>query len=286
MFGHTFYHETIRKYIILFGTLFNDIYIQRNNNSGTNIQTFKIPISYAPRDKILSRLDTDPNLNRQVAITLPRMSFEMSAMTYDPDRKLNTIQKNVALVKRSDGNENAEERSNLKSTYNPVPYTMNFSLFIYVKNAEDGTKILEQILPFFTPDWTATVNLLPEMDFTYDIPTVLNSVSTEDIYEGDFTTRRALIHTLEFTMKGYVFGPVSKSGVITLANTNFFIDDRDATPGSSNTIVETIDTKPGLLANGSPTSNATLTVGRDQIDANDNFGYVHSLTPIDDQDTS
>ena len=286
MFGHTFYHETIRKYIILFGTLFNDIYIQRNNNSGTNIQTFKIPISYAPRDKILSRLDTDPNLNRQVAVTLPRMSFEMSAMTYDPDRKLNTIQKNVALVKRSDGNENAEERSNLKSTYNPVPYTMNFSLFIYVKNAEDGTKILEQILPFFTPDWTATVNLLPEMDFTYDIPTVLNSVSTEDIYEGDFTTRRALIHTLEFTMKGYVFGPVSKSGVITLANTNFFIDDRDATPGSSNTIVETIDTKPGLLANGSPTSNATLTIGRDQIDANDNFGYVHSLTPIDDQDTS
>jgi len=286
MFGHTFYHETIRKYIILFGTLFNDIYIQRNNNSGTNIQTFKIPISYAPRDKILSRLDTDPNLNRQVAVTLPRMSFEMSAMTYDPDRKLNTIQKNVALVKRSDGNENAEERSNLKSTYNPVPYTMNFSLFIYVKNAEDGTKILEQILPFFTPDWTATVNLLPEMDFTYDIPTVLNSVSTEDIYEGDFTTRRALIHTLEFTMKGYVFGPVSKSGVITLANTNFFIDDRDATPGSSNTIVETIDTKPGLLANGSPTSNATLTISRDQIDANDNFGYVHSLTPIDDQDTS
>lgn len=284
MFGHTFYHETIRKYIILFGTLFNDIYIQRNDNSGTNIQNIKIPISYAPRDKILSRLDTDPGLNRQVAVTLPRMSFDMSAMTYDPERKLNTIQKNIALVKRSDGLENEQEKSNLKSVYNPVPYTMNFSLYVYVKNAEDGTKILEQILPFFTPDWTATVNLLPEMEITQDIPTVLNSVSTEDIYEGDFITRRALIHTLEFTMKGYVFGPVSKSGVITLANTNFFIDTD--TIGSSNTIVETIDTRAGLLANGSPTSNASLTIGRDEIDANDNFGYINSLTPVDDQDTS
>jgi hypothetical protein len=212
------------------------------------------------------------------------MSFDMSAMTYDPERKLNTIQKNIALVKRSDGLENEQEKSNLKSVYNPVPYTMNFSLYVYVKNAEDGTKILEQILPFFTPDWTATVNLLPEMEITQDIPTVLNSVSTEDIYEGDFITRRALIHTLEFTMKGYVFGPVSKSGVITLANTNFFIDTD--TIGSSNTIVETIDTRAGLLANGSPTSNASLTIGRDEIDANDNFGYIHSLTPVDDQDTS
>ena len=284
MFGHTFYHETLRKYIILFGTLFNDIYIQRNDNSGTNIQTLKIPISYSPRDKILSRLDTDPNLNRQVAITLPRMSFEMSAMNYDPDRKLNTIQKNVALIKRSDGNENAQERSNLKSVYNPVPYTMSFSLYIYVKNAEDGTKIMEQILPFFTPEWTATVNLLPEMNMTYDIPTILNSVSTEDIYEGDFITRRALIHTLEFTMKGYVFGPVSKSGVVTLANTNFFIDERADTTGSSTTVVESIDTKPGLLANGSPTSNATLTVGRDQIDANDSFGYVQTIESVEDVD--
>lgn len=270
----------------MFGTLFNDIYIQRNDNSGNNIQNVKIPISYAPRDKILSRLDTDPGLNRQVAVNLPRMSFDMSAMTYDPERKLNTIQKNVALITRSDGGENSQERSNLKSVYNPVPYTMNFSLYVYVKNAEDGTKILEQILPFFTPDWTATVNLLPEMELTQDIPTILNSVSTEDIYEGDFITRRALIHTLEFTMKGYVFGPVSKSGVITLANTNFFIDDRSATSGSSNTIVETLDTRAGLLANGSPTSNATLTVGRDEIDANDNFGYINTLTPVDDQDNS
>ena len=181
--------------------------------------------------------------------------------------------RNIALVKTSDGLENEQEKSNLKSVYNPVPYTMNFSLYVYVKNAEDGTKILEQILPFFTPDWTATVNLLPEMEITQDIPTVLNSVSTEDIYEGDFITRRALIHTLEFTMKGYVFGPVSKSGVITLANTNFFIDTD--TIGSSNTIVETIDTRAGLLANGSPTSNASLTIGRDEIDANDNFGYIN-----------
>ena len=277
MFGHTFYHDTIRKYVILFGTLFNDTYITRNDNTGTQQQVLKIPISYAPRDKILSRLDSNPNLTRQTAVNLPRMSFEMSAINYDGERKLNTLQKNVKV---------GDDKSKVKSVYNPVPYSMNFSLYIYVKNAEDGTKILEQILPFFTPEWTATVNLIPEMDLTYDVPTILNSASSEDVYEGDFDTRRALIWTLEFTMKGYVFGPITSSNVITLANTNFFAEERSGVIGSSNTTNETVIVKPGLTNTGIATTNNEITVDRSEIDADDNYGFVTIKSTVEDDNAN
>ena len=274
MFGHTFYHDTIRKYVILFGTLFNETYIRRVDNSGDEQQILKIPIMYAPRDKILARLDSNPDLNNQAAVTLPRMSFEMSSITYDPDRKLNTINRNVVA--------DADDNSKLKTVYNPVPYLMNFSLYIYVKNADDGTKILEQILPFFRPEWTASVNLLPELSLSYDIPTILNSVSSEDIYEGDFITRRAMIWTLEFTMKGYVFGPTTSKSIITLANTNFFIDETAATTGTSNTNVENVTVLPGLSNTGTATSNSSLSVDRSEIAANDDFGYISTITSVDD----
>jgi len=277
MFGHTFYHDTIRKYVILFGTLFNDTYITRNDNTGNQQQVLKIPISYAPRDKILARLDSNPNLTRQTAVNLPRMSFEMSSINYDPDRKLNTLQKNVKV---------GDDKSKVKSVYNPVPYSMNFSLYIYIKNAEDGTKILEQILPFFTPEWTATVNLIPEMDLTYDIPTILNSVSSEDVYEGDFDTRRALIWTLEFTMKGYVFGPITSSNIITLANTNFYAEERNATISSSNTINETVVVKPGLTNTGIATTNNEITVDRSEIDADDSYGFVTIKSTVEDDNAN
>lgn len=273
MFGHTFQHDILRKYIILFGTLFNDIYIRRKDNSGVEQQVIKIPISYAPRDKILARLDANPDLNREVAITLPRMSFEMTSMSYDSDRKLNTIRKNVKGITTSN--------TAVSAVYNPVPYTFNFSLFIYVKNAEDGTKIVEQILPFFTPDWTATVNVLPSMDLVYDIPTILQNVSVEDTYEGDFETRRAMIYTLDFIMKGYVFGPVTQSGVIKVANTNFFIDERTGTTGTSNTSVESVYIRPGVDANGNPTSNSSLSVAISSINPTDDYGVITIANTVD-----
>lgn len=274
MLGHTFYHNTIRRYVILFGTLFNDIHINRVDTGGSVTQTIKVPISYGPKEKMLARLDADPNLNRP-AIVLPRMSFELTDLNYGPTRKLNTIGKIVAA--------NPNDTNAAKYQYTPVPYDLNFILSIAVKNADDGTRILEQILPFFTPNWNSTVDLIPELGIKLDVPIVLNAVSSEDSYEGDFEARRSIVWTLSFTMKGYIFGPTrpaSGSGggqLIKLANVNFYdtstYTDIDNAVGNLD-VVESITITPGMLANGSPTSNASLSVSSDQINANDNYGYI------------
>lgn len=268
MFGHVFYHDTIRKYVILFGTLFNEVYINRPNTERKIIQTIKVPISYGPKDKMLARIDGDPNLSRP-AIVLPRMGFELTDISYASERKLNTLQKHVAV--------NSSDANTLKYQYMQVPYNFNFTLSVAVKNADDGTRILEQILPFFTPSWNTTVELIPELGLKLDIPVILNDVTSQDTYEGDFLTRRALIWTLNFTLKGYIFGPVKSSEVIKLANTNFYdttvYDNIDTAVGDAD-VVSSVDVKPGLLSNGSPTSNSSLTISVDQIDANDNYGYI------------
>lgn len=293
MFGHTFYHGTIRKYVILFGTLFNDVFINRPNTTNDITRTIKVPISYGPKEKTLARVNVDPSLNRPVAMVLPRMSFEMITMNYAGDRKLITTNRNVKV--------DPNDPEVLKYQYMPVPYDFTFELNIMVQNADDGTRILEQILPFFTPDWTVTINLIPEMDAKYDIPVILTSVTSTDTYEGDYETRRALIWTLTFTMKGYVFGPVKSSPVIKEAIVNAIaaagnldldsfelIDIRGnvlATGDPANVanmqgaeISTTVTTVPGLLANGSPTSNAALTIPVADITANDNYGYIITRT--------
>jgi len=268
MFGHTFYHDTIRKYVILFGTLFNQININKDDTDRKRNITVKVPLSYGPKEKMLARLDGDPNLNRP-AIVLPRMGFELSTVSYAGERKLNTLQKHVYI--------DSTNKDKIKYSYMQVPYDFNFSLYVMVKNANDGTRILEQILPFFTPQWTSTVQLIPELNINLDIPVILNTVTSEDNYENDFITRRTLVWTLNFTLKGYVFGPVKSSEIIKLANTNFYdstiYDDIDDSVGQLD-VVSSVDVYPGLLANGSPTSNSTLTIGKDLIDANDNYGYV------------
>ena len=194
MFGTYFYHQTSRKMVVAFGTLFNTIEVRRTNSSDEVTEVVKIPLSYGPKDKMLARITSDPNLSSSVALTVPRMGFELTSMTYDSARKLNTIGRNVA-----------KGTTGLKKQYNPVPYNYDFSLFIFVKNAEDGTQILEQILPFFTPEFTITMTLISGMDIKMDIPLVLSSVSSEDTYEGDFATRRSIIWTLNFSMKGYLY---------------------------------------------------------------------------------
>ena len=166
MFGHTFYHGTLRKYIIIFGTLFNEIVINRTDNNGNRVQDIKVPLAYGPRDKTIARLEQDPDLDREAAVVLPRMSFEMIGMSYATERKLNTVRRNVAI---HDVNNNA----NLRTMYNPVPYDINIELNIFSRYAEDSTKILEQIMPFFTPEFTVTAELIPEMDWKIDIPVVL-----------------------------------------------------------------------------------------------------------------
>ncbi len=206
MLGHTFYHQHLRKYVIVFGTLFNDIIVQRKDNSGNVVQDIKVPLAYAPREKALARIQQDPDLARKVGMVLPRMSFEMQSFNYAPERKLNKIHRNVAAY--------ADDKAKLYAAYSPVAYDIGFDLNIYTRYAEDSTQILEQILPFFTPEWSVTMTLIPEMSWKQDIPVVLNGVSAQDTYDGDFETRRALIHTLNFTLKGYLWGPLRKSGVV------------------------------------------------------------------------
>ena len=222
MFGTYFYHQTSRKMVVAFGTLFNTIEVRRTNSSDEVTEVVKIPLSYGPKDKMLARITSDPNLSSSVALTVPRMGFELTSMTYDGARKLNTIGRNVA-----------KGTTGLKKQYNPVPYNYDFSLFIFVKNAEDGTQILEQILPFFTPEFTITMTLISGMDIKMDIPLVLTSVSSEDTYDGDFATRRSIIWTLNFSMKGYLYPNIEDNAKVitsTTVDTHLMTEDTATEP--------------------------------------------------------
>ena len=278
MFGQTWSHRTIRKYVVLFGTLFNNLYITREDASGATIQTLKIPLSYGPKEKFLSRINMDSQLDRPIATTLPRMSFEMVTMNYASERKLNTVNKNHKVY---DGGQ-------ITYQYSPVPYDFTFQLAVMVKNAEDGTRIIEQILPYFTPEWTATVNLAPDVDGKYDIPIVFNDISTEDTYEGDYETRRALIHTLTFTIKGYLFGPSRRSKVIKDIDVNIKVPKLgNATiPNTAISNTVAIQVNPGQYANGAAASwygdaNANTrptVVDIAEVSQDENYGFLIDFT--------
>ena len=222
MLGQQFYHETTRKVVVAFGTLFNNIQLVRKDNAGVVTQSMKVPLAYGPRQKFLVRLREDPDLTKQVAITLPRIGFEINGLTYDPTRKLNRVQK---FKKTKSG-----ESSKLDTQYMPVPYNLGFELYVLSKNSDDSLQIVEQILPFFQPDYTLTINDMPDMSVKRDIPIVLNSISYEDDYEGNFETRRAIIYTLDFTAKFYLYGPVTSSGVIKTVTVDQFTDLPDKSP--------------------------------------------------------
>jgi hypothetical protein len=215
--GQTFYHGAIRKTIVAFGRLFSDIKIERQLKDGTETvdQTLAVPLSYAPKEKWLVRIEQDPNLTNHTYIALPRMSFEITGYAYDSTRKLNKMNKITCNTATS---ENAPLRSNMLA---PVPYNIDISLYILTKTQEDAMQILEQILPTFTPEYTLSINAVPEMNVVQDIPIVLNSITVQDDYDGDFETRRFVTHTLNFTIKTNIFGNVSKQGIIntTIVNT-------------------------------------------------------------------
>jgi hypothetical protein len=220
MLGSTFYHQTIRKYVAVFGTLFNDINIERKNSSGTVVERLKVPLAYGPKQKWLLAVQ-DTTADRKVTATrTPRMGFAMTGVTYDSARKLNTIGRNVAANTSS-------TTTNMITMYNPVPYNFDFELFILVKNAEDGTQILEQILPFFTPEFTVTVNTIPDMNIKADVPITLNSSSVADEYEGDLSARRTITWTLSFSLKGFIYPNVTSGQVIKSIEVNFRIPGGD-----------------------------------------------------------
>ncbi len=200
MLGTYYYHEILRRTVIAFGTLFNEINVRHTGKTGENLSQIKVPISYGPRQKFLARIQLQPDLNKATTLTLPRMSFEMTNIQYDSTRKSGITQ----TFKASDGD-------NLKKVFLPVPYNIGFELNILTKLNDDALQIVEQILPFFQPAFNLTVDLVSSIGEKRDIPMVLDSISFQDDYEGDFATRRALIYTLSFTAKTYLFGPIAET---------------------------------------------------------------------------
>jgi hypothetical protein len=233
-----FYNQTTRKYVALFGTLFNQLTIERSTTDGSVTQKMIVPLSYAPFQKVLARITQDPDLlnSRTQAITLPRMSFEITNMQYDPARKLASTRR---IVKNK-----AETPSGGRNfVYNAVPYNVDFSLYIMTRYSEDAVKILEQIIPFFTPDFTVTARMIDSID-PLDIPIILNSVTNEELYEGDFIERQTVLYTLTFTLKGWYFGPEKERKVIK------FIEMHHATSTTANSAFEEeVNVYPIILAN-------------------------------------
>jgi len=243
MLGSTFYHQTIRKYVAVFGTLFNDINIERKNSSGDVVERLKVPLAYGPKQKWLLAIQDTTADRKVVATRTPRMGFSMTGISYDTARKLNTIGRNVKANTSS-------TTTSMVTMYNPVPYNFDFSLFILVKNAEDGTQILEQILPYFTPEFTVTVNTIPDMNIKADVPILLNSSDVADEYEGDLSARRTITWTLSFTLKGFIYPNITSGQVIKSIEVNFripggdkeielpeFIIYEDSTPDTTNYIL-------------------------------------------------
>lgn len=208
------YHRIIRKMVIGFGNMFNNIALTRYNPDGSEDRRIKVPITYSPKEKYVARLGGDPELNKKVQITLPRMSFDLLGMNYDSTRKQVSNVKNYS----DSGSTNSKF-----SQYNPVPYNFEFSLYIYVRNIEDGTQIVEHILPYFTPDYTIKLNLVPNMNVTKEIPILLNKVDYDIQYEGDQESEaRIVIWTLSFTAKGFLYGPVTESKIIKATLTGLY----------------------------------------------------------------
>ena len=212
MFGQHFYNKSIRNTVIAFGTIFNNINIKRLDSSGNPLQTVRVPLSYAPKEKFIARLDQNANLtgsDSSVAITLPRMSFDVNSYSYDGSRKLNKNQKR-SVAKNASGDE-----KRVFTQFSPVPYDVGFELNVFTATSDDGLQIIEQILPYFQPDYTVTMIIDKDyMDTKRDIPFVLESVDYEDSYQGALTDRRRIIYTLKFTAKIYLYGPISSSAII------------------------------------------------------------------------
>lgn len=221
MLGNShFYNRTIRKVIVAFGTMFNDIVLKRYTADGSaSKESWKVPLSYGAKEKYITLITSNPDFTKSVQTVVPRISFDLTGMDYDASRKqLSTLQ-----------NFSANTNTAIKTQYVPIPYNFEFSLSIFVRNQEDGTQILEQILPFFTPDFNVTVDFVPTMDQHYDMPVILNSVTPSVEYEGDGSSTRLIVWDLNFTAKGYIWPPVKEGKYIRQANTNLYIETASRT---------------------------------------------------------
>ena len=273
MFGEHFYHKKIRNTVIAFGTIFNNVNIKRLDSSGNPVQNIKVPLSYSPKEKFLARLDAQQDLtgdDSKVAITLPRMSFEVTGYSYDGSRKLNKNQKITKVTTNAD-------TTKMNSQYMPVPYDVNFGLSVYVANSDDGLQIIEQILPYFQPDYTVTMIESSTMDTKRDIPIVLNNVDYEDSYTGSLTSSRRIIYTLSFTAKIYLFGPISTSAVIKTVSADLYSDT-----GSNAPRVERVTVTPNPTSadkDDTYTYTTTLEFFTDTLDYDETTGADKTSGP-------
>ena len=213
MAANVFYNRVMRKIVVGFGNLFDNLTLVRYNADNSEAERFIVPIAYAAKEVYVQRLQGDPNLDKKVQMTLPRLSYEMMGLKYDVARKQNTNIRNFAST----------TGGAVVAQYNPVPYDYDFNLYLYVRNIEDGTQLMEHILSYFTPDYTIKLNLIPEMGIVKELPIVLNSASHETEYEGDRDIdTRTIIWTLNFTVKGFVYGPTSEANIIKTSITNIY----------------------------------------------------------------
>jgi hypothetical protein len=219
-----FYHEILRRTIISFGSLFNNITIKHTNNSNEVISSIKVPLAYGPTQKFLARLEQVPDLNKPVQMSLPRMSFEFTGLTYDTSRKVTTTQTFLSAV--------TADKTQPRKAFMPVPYNMSFELSIMTKLNDDMLQIIEQIIPYFQPAYTVSVDLVETIGEKRDVPVVLEGITMQDDYEGDYSTRRALIYTLRFTVKTYLFGPVAdvSKDIIERVSVGYISGDRTSSP--------------------------------------------------------
>lgn len=238
MLNQKFYHSTIRKAIIAFGNLFNNIHIDRFNSSNEVIQTLRVPLSYSPRQRFLAKIEAQPNLpDQNFQSIVPRMAFEMIGVTYDPNRRVSLVQQNRAVNSTN---------NTLNAQYAPSPYNVDINLYAYTKNQDDGLQIVEQILPYFNPDFNLTLNAVPVLNIKNDLPIVMNNITYEDNYENDFNERRAIIWTLGFTVKLNFFGPINKTGIIKTSIANTYSNEEMSNRIQQyNVAVDPLNSKPG-----------------------------------------
>jgi hypothetical protein len=206
MFNSTFNHRAIRNTVVSFGSLFNGLKVTRTNPDGSTLQELDVPLAYSAKEKWVTRLTGNPDLLRSTSITLPRMGFEMTGIRYDPARKLNSNNRFTNIV--------AGNPSTLNSAFAPVPYNVEFALYLAAKTIEDSLQMLEQILPYFTPHYNISVNTLPELGIVQDIPVILNTTDSTDNYETDWQEERLIFQTLRFTAKINLFGPITSGGAV------------------------------------------------------------------------
>jgi T4-like virus Myoviridae tail sheath stabiliser len=257
MFHSPFYHLTMRKVVASFGALFANIYVVKRDSTGKEVERLKVPLAYGPAERYIVRQQEDPELSKNYAIKLPRMSFEIKQLEYDSNRKLNTIKRNARPVEGAP--------SNVISQYQGVPYNLTIELSVISKFIDDANQIIEQILPWFTPTYTVTINSIPAMSYKDDVAITLQGLNIQDNYEDDWAVRRDIIWTLAFNVKTMFYGPIRDKSIIRRA-------------------VATTSTVDGLnlsdanvLQNTAQAQLTTIEVDPDDALFTEDFGFTETL---------